>query len=144
MSDITDSTICLGLAIARDLPEVEDIKRPLRGKLSYEDWKLLPTESYKRRPYLREVEVYSFPQGWGSTALGFGGIGGQSITQAQTTIVISGCDAAVYFARNLAYVIRNYNSALMADIAGLNIAECAKASKYRSDRTPTSLGASDN
>lgn len=31
--------------------------------------------------------VYMFPQTWGDTSLGFGGMGGQAITTALTTII---------------------------------------------------------
>lgn len=131
MSNITDSVMCIGFACARDLPDVEDQKRPQRGNTSYEEWKLLPYETFKRRPNIHEVEVYSFPQGWGSTALGFGGVGGQTITTAQTTVIISGHSAAVYFGYGLAYVIERVNTKFMADISNHNMAERSKAGKYR-------------
>ena len=47
------------------------------------------------------TSIYSFPQVWSSTALGFGGCGGQAITQAQTTVIevdtIQAHYAAVFF-----------------------------------------------
>ena len=54
-----------------------------------------------------QLEVYSFPQMWGSTALGFGGIGGAAMTQAQTTIVLPDdrSVAHVYFNARFAYTI---------------------------------------
>jgi hypothetical protein len=54
-----------------------------------------------------ELEVYSFPQMWGSTALGFGGIGGAAMTKAQTTIVLPEDRSAahVYFNSRFAYTI---------------------------------------
>lgn len=52
---------------------------------------------------------YSFPQTWGSTALGFGGIGGAAMTTAQTVVVMDhGApvgSAAVFFGGRLAYKI---------------------------------------
>lgn len=54
----------------------------------------------------RDLDWYSFPQSWGSTALGFGGIGGQAITSSQTTVVRGPPgDCAVYFGVRLAYYI---------------------------------------
>jgi hypothetical protein len=56
---------------------------------------------------IRDLEVYCFPQVWGSTSLGFGGIGGASMTTA-TTIIIHSWDkniAGVYFAGGHAYDI---------------------------------------
>ena len=37
-----------------------------------------------------EIQWAAFPEVWGSTALGFGGVGGQAITTAQTYIVWPG------------------------------------------------------
>lgn len=51
---------------------------------------------------------YSFPQTWGSTALGFGGIGGQAITTAQTYVVLANGAIYVYFGSRFAYVITGY------------------------------------
>jgi hypothetical protein len=53
---------------------------------------------------------YSFPQLWGSTALGFGGIGGACMTTAQTVVVMTHDGvgkAAVYFGGRFAYLIAN-------------------------------------
>lgn len=50
-----------------------------------------------------DIEWYAFPQVWGSTALGFGGMGGQMITTAQTFIVIGDSEAYVYFGGRYAY-----------------------------------------
>lgn len=69
--------------------------------------KVRETYFVKRRPYFYDVEIYSFPQTWSSTALGFGGIGGQAITSAQTTVVICGNEACVYFGGRFAYKVEN-------------------------------------
>lgn len=37
--------------------------------------------------YYHRFRMYVFPQTWSSTALGFGGCGGQAITEAYTTVV---------------------------------------------------------
>ena len=37
--------------------------------------------------YTHRFKMYVFPQTWSSTALGFGGCGGQAITEAYTTVV---------------------------------------------------------
>ena len=61
----------------------------------------------KRRPYDYEVEVVQFQQTWSSTALGFGGIGGQAFTSAYTTIVILDKYCAVFYAGGYAYTVEN-------------------------------------
>lgn len=62
----------------------------------------------ERRPHRQEVAVLMFEQTWPSTALGYGGMGGASMTSAYTVLVQSTAgDVAVYFgdAGRLAYVI---------------------------------------
>jgi hypothetical protein len=89
-------------AILRDLPEIEYKDRLWRDTEKDKEEKLK-----KRRPYTDEVEVVMFPQMWGSTALGFGGIGGAAMTSAYTTIVFgpNRTSVCVYFGTRLAYAI---------------------------------------
>lgn len=67
----------------------------------------------RRRPYEAEVEVISFPQWWGSTALGHGGMGGAAVTESQTTVVAmkGRGPAAVYFGGRLAYIVADHRNA---------------------------------
>lgn len=84
----------------------------------------------KRRPRMDEVDVYVFPQVWGSTALGFGGMGESTITSAYTVVVISNNEyASVYFNGGLAYT-RKVGSVLMQDVVGGNMASVSQSSKY--------------
>ena len=69
--------------------------------------------------YYPEFEVYVFPQTWGSTALGFGGIGGQAIIYG------------VFFINRLAYVIESPNDKFFEDLQRGNMSDCAMAGKYR-------------
>jgi hypothetical protein len=62
----------------------------------------------KRKHTAYDVVVYAmFPQTWGSTALGFGGLGGQAITDAYTVVLHShqGGGYCVYFGGRFAYRI---------------------------------------
>lgn len=70
--------------------------RPLDGGKDI-PWSQLPRQKYMRRPQEHEVEVYLFPQTWGSTALGYGGVGGAAVTQAYTVVVTNRSEACVYF-----------------------------------------------
>jgi hypothetical protein len=72
-----------------------------------------------RKHSLYDLTVYSmFPQTWSSTALGFGGIGGQAITSAYVCIIESNLVGgyAVYFGSRLAYVINRPNDKFADDI----------------------------
>lgn len=67
----------------------------------------VPLSPAVRRPDVAECQVYAmFAQTWGSTALGFGGIGGAAMTPAYT-VVVKGQEGhlAVYWAGRFAYVI---------------------------------------
>lgn len=122
-ADVADSLFCVGAACAKDLPDISYIRN------AYGD-KSKPPQMATRRPNPYDVEVYSFPQGWGSTALGFGGVGCQAMTSAQTTVVVDGHSAAVYFGKGLAYVIPKFNSAMMADISNHSMEACGQQGKY--------------
>lgn len=79
-----------------------------------------------RRPDASEIRVVAmFPQTWGSTALGFGGLGGAAMTEAYTTVLEGpGRQQAVYWAGQFAYLIDlarvsdAQRETLLADLAG--------------------------
>lgn len=59
------------------------------------------------RPGLDDIEICVFPQQWGSTALGYGGIGGAAMTTAYTFVITCGMLSCVYFGcGRLAYKVR--------------------------------------
>jgi len=77
-----------------------------------------------------------FPQVWSSTALGFGGIGGQAITTAYTTVVESDIDASccVYFGGQFAYRIERPNEQFFEDLMKQQMTTVTGAKK-RYERT---------
>jgi len=77
-----------------------------------------------------------FPQVWSSTALGFGGIGGQAITTAYTTVVESDIDASccVYFGGQFAYRIERPNEQFFEDLMKQQMTKVSEAKK-RYERT---------
>lgn len=116
-------------ALFLDLPEIEE---PIFG---YENHKRIDTgKTRSRRPEINEVEIYSFPQTWGSTALGFGGLGGAAMTTAQTVVVVKDNAGCVYFGGGFAYRINNCNAAFWADVNSFNMNEVAGAkTKYEAN-----------
>ena len=86
--------------------------------------------------YCHRFRMYVFPQTWSSTALGFGGCGGQAITEAYTTVVEMSWDYvnktddirglnlttsddriyAVFFDGKLAYMCLNPNEQFFEDL----------------------------
>jgi hypothetical protein len=90
-----------------------------------------------RKHSFYDLTVYSmFVQTWGSTALGFGGIGGQAITSAYVCVIESNLvgQFAVYFGGRLAYVIERPNTKFMEDIASQRMAD-ARDGKALYERT---------
>lgn len=57
----------------------------------------LPKATAFRRPTAEEVDVVLFEQTWGSTALGYGGLGGAAMTPAYSVVVSTHKEACVYF-----------------------------------------------
>lgn len=90
-----------------------------------------------RKHTMYDLAVYSmFPQTWSSTALGFGGIGGQAITSAYVCIIESNLVGgyAVYFGGRLAYVINRPNEKFMEDVYRHRMVD-AKLGKSTYERT---------
>lgn len=79
-----------------------------------------------------EPELYVFPQTWGSTALGFGGIGGQAMTSAYTTVVIDNNSGyvGVFFSSRLAYIIKEPNSLFTEDLSKQHMKDVTHKSLY--------------
>ena len=87
----------------------------------------------KERPGIDDFELYTFSQTWGSTALGFSGIGGQAITQARTYVFVPvACEqkCVVYFAGRFAYTA-DYTERFREDLRNHSMAAVAFAGKYK-------------
>ena len=111
-------------ACSKDLPEIEfDLGR--MGK-------------NRRIPKSHECHVIMFPQTWGSTTLGYSGIGGNMMTPAYTTIVYFENYYCVYFGSGgvLAYrfdilnVSKTGKETFLFDIASQCMKHCADKGKY--------------
>ena len=84
------------------------------------------------RPTLDDFDLYTFEQVWGSTALGFGGIGGSAMTSARTYVFVPvSCNQKcfVYFAGRFAYAA-NYSEKFMEDVRKGNMEPVSSAGKY--------------
>ena len=89
--------------------------------------------SDKSHPTVNDFELHTFEQTWGSTALGFGGIGGQAMTSARTYVFIPmsiNQKCFVYFAGRFAYAV-DYSEKFMKDVLNCNVASVAKSGKYK-------------
>lgn len=87
-------------------------------------------EEYKK--YRPEFSMYMFPQTWGDTALGFGGIGGQAITSAYTTVIIDEYTGwcGVFFNEGLAYVVHDPNQYFFEDLRNGEMQPVFKKGRY--------------
>ena len=96
-------------------------------------WNTIKDElNEEQKKYYPEFEMMMFKQTWGSTALGFGGIGGQAITSAYTTVIMDMNTGwvGVFFGEILAYKIHNPNEKFYEDMRNGNMAEVARLSIY--------------
>jgi hypothetical protein len=136
----------------RDWEKYEVWRDTVFNKLSQEDKKKLYDEERQTGVYMGPADCYveksrkhsfydltvhnMFPQTWGSTALGFGGIGGQAITSAYVCVIESNLvgQYAVYFGGRLAYVIERPNSQFFTDVAGQRMVD-ARLGKDTYERT---------
>lgn len=92
-----------------------------------------------RRISSDDFVLHIFPQAWGSTTLGFGGMGGQTITEANTYILEPAAANApdyktchVYFAGRYAYSVP-YGTQFCVDLVSQNMAPVSEAAaRYRS------------
>lgn len=86
----------------------------------------------RRRPTDYDCNVVMFPQEWSSTALGFGGIGGQALTSAYVCIVECQMtnEYAVYFGGRHAYTIKDPNQKFNEDIANQRMADVSARGRY--------------
>lgn len=106
--------------IAREILEIES---DLPFRLDY-------TKSIK--PHIDNFDMYTFEQTWGSTALGFGGIGGQALTDARTYVFVPidvDQKCHVYFAGRYAYAV-NYSDVFMEDVRKGQMVSVAMKGKY--------------
>ena len=135
----------LSSACYKDLPDIVYHDRDWDAYKTMTDQKkkqsqqsnTMPTVTKYRRPETYDVEIVMFPQTWGSTALGFGGIGGAAMTSAYTVIVTYANHNAVYFSGRLAYVVDLSNKSQAGierwqlDLARHDMAEVSKAGRYQ-------------
>lgn len=92
-----------------------------------------------RRISSDDFVIHAFAQAWGSTALGFGGMGGQAITEANTYVLEPVAPNApdyntchVYFAGRYAYSVP-YGTQFCVDLVSQNMAPISEAAaRYRS------------
>jgi hypothetical protein len=128
---VNDLHMVMAHAVYEGFPEYEFETRDWSSK----DRTAMIKKKTKHTEYNLTVRAM-FPQVWGSTALGFGGIGGQTITTAYTTVVESDIDASccVYFGGQFAYRIEQPNEQFREDLFNQNMVQVSGAKK-RYERT---------
>jgi hypothetical protein len=83
-----------------------------------------------KRPTEYETNLIAmFPQTWSSTALGFGGIGGQAFTPAYSIVIECNGEYAVYFGSQFAYLVKSRNQAFFDDIRTMQLAPVSASKK---------------
>ena len=82
-------------------------------------------------PYEDDIEVHSWPQGWGDTALGFGGIGGQMIMTAQTVVVQCYGHYLVYHGGRFAYGVTRLDDEFVQAFNGRRLPGQREPAKFK-------------
>lgn len=76
------------------------------------------------------VSFHAFYQTWGSTALGFGGLGCSAMTAALTTVIqTKDHKYYVFFDDRLAYCVEKPNEEFFNDFHKQNMKSCSKAAQ---------------
>ena len=104
--------------------EILTIEKDLPYRFDYSD---------NSHPTIDDFDIYTFEQTWGSTALGFDGMGGQAITSARTYVFIPidiNQKCFVYFAGRFAYAV-DYSEKFMEDVLEWNVAAVYESGKYK-------------
>lgn len=116
------------------LPHVQPVMQRVAGENGSPGNKVATGETRNVRPSEREIDVRVFSQTWGSSSLGFPGVGTQGLTSAYTTIVFGPQgDVCVYFERKLAYHIKKPTRKFYADMAQSKMAPVAEADDYEEE-----------
>ena len=81
----------------------------------------------------KEFDIYMFEQTWGSTALGFSGMGGSKMTTETTFVLIPQYYdyAYVYFGSEFAYKVEKINENFKEDLLKHNMASVMKNGRYK-------------
>lgn len=76
--------------------------------------------------------VIVFPQMWGSTSLGFEGLGGCAMTEAYTTVIIERNSGiyGVFFDESFAYMTDQVTPEFLEDLQKRNMKSVSEAKKY--------------
>lgn len=109
------------------------IKLPCLPLIQERFWNAIKDDLTKEdKKYCPEYEMTMFLQTWGSTALGFGGIGGQAMTSAYTTVVreIYSNWCGVFFEERLAYKIKDPNQTFNEDVCKFQMKPVYEKSVY--------------
>jgi len=99
-------------------------------KKTKEDKRIIKT----RRPTEQDLDVVAmFPQTWGSTALGFGGIGGAAMTTAYTIVIREGFsgNCLVYFGGRFAYTANARNQTFLKDLDLKRLKQVSQSAIYQ-------------
>lgn len=93
---------------------------------------VLKGSEYVGKKFNDECSVYVFKQLWGSTTLGFPGMGGCAMTSAYTTVICNDNNEyyGVFFGNRLAYLVKDPNKLFFEDLKNCSMKPCWECEKY--------------
>lgn len=107
----------------------------MRNEFDFSKVNEILNQVYKENKHLvldiNQIEVYIFPQTWGSTAMGFDEVGCRAVTVAYTIVALVGRNKAyVYFNGRFAYKLNCLNAVFLTDLYKRTIARYGMKGKY--------------
>ena len=91
---------------------------------------MMEIDSIIAKHVVKVKDVKIFSQTWGSTALGFGGMGGDALTEAYTTVItLSDFSYLVFFNNRLAYGVKDPTKRFFEDLRNRTMASVSEAEK---------------
>lgn len=103
----------------------------------FTDW-YIPSKDELNQLYNNIPDLFKKAWYWSSTALGFGGLGGQAFTDAYTIVLRSALDGSycVYFGGRFAYRVNRPNELFFEDVKRMRMEEVktvVELKKYEDD-----------
>lgn len=115
------------------LPLIEErFHNEIRKRYPMSKWDIHTPKNIMDSVKYPEFDFNMFSQIWGSTALGFNGIGGRALTKAYTTVVeeMNLNIYGVFFGDRLAYAVENPNNLFFYDLDHHSMKAVYESFKY--------------
>lgn len=119
------------------LPLIEErFHNEIRKRYPMSKWDVYTPKNIMDAVKYPEFDFHVFSQVWGSTALGFNGIGDRALTKSYTTVVkeMNLNIYGVFFGERFAYMVKDPNELFQKDFEEHNMKSVFESFKYEPNR----------